>query len=71
MQARTQRDPQRRGWTPQALADALRARGLPGSRATLQREARAGRIPHERTAGGHVRFCPAWVERTFGLQPAA
>lgn len=72
MNARTQRSPQRRGWTPQVLANALRAQGHTLSRATLQREARAGRIPHERTTGGHVRICAAWVAETFpGLSAAA
>jgi ribosome-binding protein aMBF1 (putative translation factor) len=56
---------QDRGWTPQALADALRDAGLPGSSATIKRACAAGEIQHTRTAGGHVRIDPAWVRETY------
>lgn len=52
-------------WTPQALADALRGRPGALSRVTLWRACRAGDIPHTRTAGGHVRICPAYVARVW------
>lgn len=56
---------QDRGWTPQALADALRNAGLPGSKWTIQRACKAGEIPHTRTAGGHLRVDPEWVRETY------
>lgn len=65
MRTHTHRPKQRRGWTPQALADALRSGGYPGSRATLQRACQRGDIPHVTTDGGHRRICPAWVAETF------
>lgn len=57
--------PQRRGWTPQTLADALQRRGLPGSSATIKRACADGEIPHTRTAGGHIRLDAAWVARMY------
>lgn len=56
---------QDRGWTPQALASALRAAGLPGSSATIKRACAAGQVEHARTAGGHIRIDPAWVAATY------
>lgn len=60
---------QDRGWTPQALADALRDAGLPGSAATFKRSCAAGEIPHTRTEGGHIRIDPAWVRETYPSLP--
>lgn len=56
---------QDRGWTPQALADALQNAGLPGSKSTLRRSILDGEIPHTRTAGGHVRIDLEWVRETY------
>lgn len=55
-----------RMWTPQQLADALRARGVRGlSRQNLWRSCLAGDIPHGRTPGGHLRIDPDYVERVW------
>lgn len=55
-----------RTWTPQQLADALRARGVRHlSRRTIARACEARDIPHERTPGGHVRIDPTYVERVW------
>jgi hypothetical protein len=55
-----------RTWTPQQLADALRARGVRHlSRRTIARACEARDIPHTRTPGGHVRIDPAYVARVW------
>jgi hypothetical protein len=57
--------PRGRGWTPRALAEALRHIGVNASHQTLWRACRRGEIPHTATAGGHVRIDPGYVARTW------
>lgn len=59
------RERQDRGWTPQALAEALRNAGLPGSKSTIRRAILDGEIPHTRTLGGHVRIDATWVREMY------
>lgn len=54
-----------RTWSPQQLADALRARGVKLSRVTLWRACAKGDIPTTRTGGGYLRIDPDYVERVW------
>lgn len=58
--------PLARTWTPQQLADALRAIGVPRlSRQNIWRACLAGDIPHDRTPGGHLRIRDEYVQRVW------
>lgn len=56
---------QRRGWTPQTLAQALVRAGLSSSKSAILRACEDGQIPHTRTPGGHIRISARWVAQMF------